>query len=363
MEARRTFAGRGQAAAPAPAAAPARGSRGGGSPSRVNFQYKPHNAATLQTLATGGDDFDKFLNVPKIWKPRDGVNTIRILPPTFENAQHWALYIKVHYGIGPDRQSYLCLHKMKGEPCPPCEERAVAQRDGDEKYAKELDSRNRALIYLIDRDDEAAGIQAYAMPSTLDRDLVKVVVDPRTQEVLPIDDPYSGYDVSFNKSGTGVKTDYSGIQVARRESPLGNDAALQYALDHPLDTVLVYFSYDRIQAEFMGGAAPAPQQQEPQARGGRQAPAPAQNDLPEVTWEYVHALASQELDALCAEMPELAEIDPATAKNDDDLKGWICEVLHLVEPAPAAAPVAGRRGAAPAPEPSGAAQRMRLTRR
>lgn len=331
----------------------------------------------MQARAKGDNDFDKFVrDGVKMWKPKDGLNTVRVLPPTFvqeEGKEHWGLDLKVHYGVGPDRQSYLCSHKMRSEACPLCEERAEAQRAGDDQFAKELDSKTRVLIYLVDRDAESEGIQAYAMPQGLDRDLVKVVVDARTGEVLPIDDPYHGYDVSFTKSGQGIKTKYEGVQIARRESPLANDAALKFAMENPLDTILEFFSYGHILAEFGGGAAPATggdasvEGAVTPGRGGRAVAQEPQNNLPEVTWEYVNGLTSQELDALCAEMPELAEINPAQAKDDQDLIAWICEVLKLSESAaaPPPPPAVTRRGAVATPAPAADAPltRMRITRR
>ena len=112
----------------------------------------------------GGNDFDKILNDKiKMWKVGTN-NTIRFLPPTWKKPEHFGYDIYVHYQVGPDRGTYLCLHKMKGEPCPICEERVEAQRHGDEKYAKELEAKKRVLVYLVDRDHEKDGVQAWASP-------------------------------------------------------------------------------------------------------------------------------------------------------------------------------------------------------
>ena len=87
--------------------APARGRSGG-------YEYRERDRAAVDKRAKmGNSDFDKIVrDGTKSWSPGDGANTIRILPPTWNDAQHFGVDVQVHYGIGPDRQSYLCLNKM-----------------------------------------------------------------------------------------------------------------------------------------------------------------------------------------------------------------------------------------------------------
>ena len=205
------------------------GRRGGGR----SYSYETRSPDQARKRSEqGGNDFDKILvDTVKMWKPNDGPNTIRLLPPTWKKPEHYGYDIFVHYGVGPDRQSYLCLHKMKGEPCPICEERTEAQRHGDEKYAKELEPKKRVLVYLVDRDHEKDGVQAWAMPWTVDRDTVKISTDRRSGEVLPIDHPEEGYDVLFEKKGAKDRTEYLGNAIDRRDSPLGKQDWLDFAMD------------------------------------------------------------------------------------------------------------------------------------
>ncbi len=203
-----------------------------------------------------GKEFDRFTKEHiKNWKPNDGVNIIRILPPTWPKAEHYGLDLYVHYGVGPDRQSYLDLSKMIDKPDPISEEHAEALRDGDDKYAKELDSKRRCGVYLIDRNNEKEGVQFWAMPWTVDADINKLSVDRRTKEVLNIDDPEDGYDVEFEKTGKADRTKYEGTAIARRSSPLGDNRWLQYAQDNPIPDQLVYFDYDHIAKAFGGGGS------------------------------------------------------------------------------------------------------------
>lgn len=335
---------------------------------RRSFTYQARDPDEAKRRAEqSGGDFDVYINRDvKTFKPAIGANTIRILPPTWDRPKHYGTDIWVHYGIGPDEQAYLCLNKMKNEPCPICEERQEANRSGDEKYAKELSPTRRVLVYLIDRDHEKEGLQAWAMPQTLDQDFVKISRDKRTNEVLPIDHPDNGYDIDFDKTGAKRNTKYDGITVARRDSPLDNDAALDYALDHPLPTQLVYYDYEHIKSVFGGGGRPSAGRSDDRDAGrgddsrssresrGREDSRDSGNDRDRgrdndrggdrgrdrsrgddrPTWESVHEMKGRELEDLID--AEKLDINPQEAKDDEDLADWVCEELKLKKAEPAA---------------------------
>ena len=331
-----------------------RGGRSGRDSGRASrYEYHARDAGDARKRSSqGANDFDKILvDSIKMWKPNDGDNRIRILPPTWKGAKHFGLDIYVHYGVGPDRQSYLCLAKMKGEADPIAEEREIARRDEDEKYAKELEAKRRVLVYLIDRDHEKEGVQAWAMPWTVDRDIVKVSVDKSNGEVLPIDHPDEGYDVEFEKKGAKDRTEYLGVAIARRSSPLGKDDWLDFAIDHPLPDQLNYFDYDHIAKVFNGGGAAKESNRgrssrdddrderpsrvdrsEPRAGSGRdrdEAPRGRQavRASEEPTWDSIHEMTGEELEDLIDQ--EKLDIDPKEAKDDEDLADWICEEMKI----------------------------------
>ena len=186
-----------------------------------------------------------------IWKVKDGDNNIRFLPPTWEHPEHFGMDVFVHYGIGSDNQAYLCLDKMKGETCPVCEEKKQADKAGDSDYARELSANKRVLVWLIDRDNEETGPQLWAMPWTVDRDIATLCIDKRTREILFIDSPDEGYDVTFTKTGAKMKTKYIGVKVARRPSPLSDDDDvvgewMDYITENSLPDTLQYFDAEHI---------------------------------------------------------------------------------------------------------------------
>jgi hypothetical protein len=186
----------------------------------VAFQYKKRDAGAWEKRASqqGGDYQGFIVDEAKVYTPKKGDNFVRILPPTFENADHYGIDVWVHYGIGPDRASAICLQKMKNMPCPLCEARARAERGGDEDLAGELKPSRRVMVYMLDRKDEAAGPQVWSMPWTLDREVCKISRDKRTGQVYAIDDPNEGYDLSFEREGEGMMVKYAGIQLSRRPS-------------------------------------------------------------------------------------------------------------------------------------------------
>lgn len=364
--------------------------RDSGRGSSRSYEYHTRSVDDAEERgAMGNQDFDKLLKPgSKLFKVRDGDNRVRIMPPTWEGAKHYGLDVWVHYGVGPDRQSYLCLrkHGAEGERCPICDERDEVRgdNDADEKYVKELEAKRRVLVYLVDRDDERSGEQAWFMPQSLDKDIVKISIDKDTREVLPIDHPEDGYDVTFEKSGKGVNTKYDGVAIARRSSPLGKRQWLENAMDNPLPDQLKVFDGEHI-AKVFGARGPQRDSRDRgrdrdddrgrdrddrggrddrgsrdrDDRGGRDSRGSGRDDRDRdrddrgsgrddrgsrdrddrggrdasrrdddtPTWRSVHAMTHTELEDLI-ELKRLP-IKPREAKDDDDLADWICDELKL----------------------------------
>lgn len=344
--------------------------RGRDSGRSSSYEYKPRDAAqTRQRAAMGANDFDKIMKSHiKMYKPKDGDNRVRIVPPTWDGADHYGLDIYVNYGVGPDRQSYLSLTKNNppGKPDPIQEEHARARleltdSEEDKKYLKQLEAKRRVLMYLVDRDDEKEGVQAWAAPWTVDRDIVQVSDDKSTGEVLNIDDPHEGYDVMFVKKGTKDRTEYTGVTIARRSSPLGKREWMDFAVENPLPDQLVFFDYDHIAKAFGSqgdhrersqsrgddrgsdrGGRDRDRDDAPRGRTGRDiddadrpdrgrdagtggTPRNREPDVP--TWETVQKMTVRELEDLIDQ--QKLDIDPREAKDDQDLADWVCETMKL----------------------------------
>lgn len=334
-----------------------RGSRRGGSSSSYTYRARSPEQAR-QRSEKGANDFDRLVKPEiKVWKPNDGLNRIRILPPTWPDADHYGKDLYVHYGVGADRGQYLCLNKMLGKPDPIEEERQVARREGDDKYAKDLEAKRRVGIYLIDRDHEREGVQFWAMPWTLDRDIVKVSMDRSTGEVLPIDHPDEGFDVEFEKKGSKDRTEYLGVAIARRSTPLGKESWMDFAVENPIPDQLQFFDYDHIAKAFGGGGeqrdsrgssdrdddhrdrdrdrdddrgrsrtrARDDDRDDDRRGGGKDSRAELDLD-----WAGIHEMSGKELEDL-VDLKEL-KINPNKYDSDDELADAICEELGIDEP-------------------------------
>jgi hypothetical protein len=236
-----------------------------GRPATGGFQYKgrtPEEVKERASRAVGGRD-GYFHPDIKYFTAREGLNTIRILPmPSTKDWRHYGFTIYAHYEIGPDKSAYLCLAKMKGEECPICEERSAASNAGEDELAKMLRFGERVPMFVVDRAHEGDGPMIWNVSGGMDKDISKLCVDPGTGEILLVDHPEDGYDFSFTRTGTGLKTKYSGYQFSRRTSALSDDpkvaeAWLQYITDHAIDDMLVFKDAEYIAKVLDGQPAPS----------------------------------------------------------------------------------------------------------
>lgn len=228
------------------------------------FQYKRRDAAAWEKRANQqGSEFAGIIDADiKTYTPSKGDNFVRILPPTWEGAEHYGLEVYVHYSVGPDKASVLCLNRMKSERCPICEARQRAERGGDDELANELKPGKRVLVWMLNRKDEQVGPMIWSMPWTLDKDFTKLARDPRTGEIYNLDDPEAGFDLSFEKTGEGINTKYVGTQIARRASSVDQEW-VDFVVELPIPMTLVWRDYDELKSLFEGGESGA----EPQGRG------------------------------------------------------------------------------------------------
>lgn len=258
----------------------------GGTRTSAEIERKAHQSGGL---------YDSFIRSDvRVFKVHDGDNLVRILPWTInlqpkkfeEDAKiieqwgsWWNIDAFLHYGVGPDKGSYLCLDKMLKQHCPVC----TARREVDDPdEADQLAPKWRGLAWVIDRDSEKTGPQLWPMPVTVYREINDRSVDKRTKEAIQIDNPEEGFDIGFSKGGTGLKTKYTALEVMRDPTPIHDDPAivdkwLGYIVDNRLFKVLEYFPPEYIEKVLFGKVS---RKEEGEGRGrssGREGdPAPEQ---------------------------------------------------------------------------------------
>jgi hypothetical protein len=195
---------------------------------------------------------------PKMFKARQGPNTIRILPPTWGNAVHYSYEVKIHNDVGPNKQAYLCLKENDASPnkdCPLCEERYSNRISNEDK--DRLRARPRNYIYLIDRQDTNSGVQLWSISTQSDKEILAQSLIKRTQRYLPIVHPIDGYDVDFRRDGDGLNTRYRGFMVSRESSVLSTKEDqmmewINYIDSHPIPEVLQFYSPEHIRDIYQG---------------------------------------------------------------------------------------------------------------
>ncbi len=223
----------------------------------MSFVYKKRSSAQveakLRELKTGSG-YQPFKSEFTVWKPKDGDNIIRILPPTWENADHYGLILGIHFFIGPEKSSFICPYKFDRKPCPLCEKKERLEKMGNKKESDSYRATSRTLVWIIDRNEEAKGPQLWGMPlSKVDAKILETSQNKRTGERYPVDDPEEGYDIFVTKTGQMLTTEYT-IQIDRQSSPV--DAKwVNFVVKNPLPFVLVHHDADVIRIE-MDGISP-----------------------------------------------------------------------------------------------------------
>lgn len=250
--------------------------RGGNT--RNRFVYTPRDATTVQKRATqSGGSYDTFFDSRFTkYTAQGGFNCIRILPPSWEGADHFGFDYFLHSNVGPDNSQYLCLEKMadlaeikgvEGGRCPVCEERRRLEREGEVEEANQMKVARRVGVWVIDRENERDGPKFYDMSWTMDKDIASLQINKRTGEAILIDDPEEGFDFEFQREGKGLNTRYIGKQIARQSSPISDDPRqqdqwLEFITEHPIPDVLNFFEYDYIAKVFAGRPPPAEREEE-----------------------------------------------------------------------------------------------------
>lgn len=195
---------------------------------------------------------------PRIFKAKQGNNTIRILPPTWKDPIHYSYEVKIHNEVGPNRGSYICLNENEAAPtrdCPLCEERNSSSLSTEEK--DKLRPRARNYLYLIDRKETNVGVQLWSISTQADKEILTQSLIKRTQRYLPIVHPIDGYDIDFSREGEMLNTRYRGYMVSRESTPLSTNEDemmewIKYIDNHPIPEILQFYSADHIREVYHG---------------------------------------------------------------------------------------------------------------
>lgn len=206
--------------------------------------------------------FDSLFKDVTVYRARIGRNSVRILPPTWENADHYGFEISLHMNIG-DNRSFLCIENNPCSPyqdddCPICEARRALGVNISEEDKKLLRCYQRFVYYIIDREAVSEGVQVWMVSGNINSEIATYSLDTQKGSVIDIVDPDRGYDLYFMRQGKGIKdTKYRGWQVARDPSPVSDDEKLtnewlDYIIENPIPKILKFQTRDYINKIFRG---------------------------------------------------------------------------------------------------------------
>jgi hypothetical protein len=135
------------------------------------------------------------------FKPKEGKNVIRILPP-WSKAGTWYKEATLHYvSAGEEKiKAYPCL-KMYGKECPVCNksEELASGGDEDQKIAERLRPRTKYYANIIDRKSGKAMLWGFS-GKTLG---ILLGYQDDADYGKDISDPEEGFDVVIERQGTG----------------------------------------------------------------------------------------------------------------------------------------------------------------
>lgn len=202
------------------------------------------------------------------WNPPAGKSTIRILPPT-KDMEFFFSSVGRHFF--PNRKYAMCpKFCTDGElPCPICEitDQLYKGTKADRELAKELARKKSFWMNVVVRDKNGDhGPYIWSPGPMAFGQIINLINDVDYGEVYDVD---AGYDLTIEKTGEGLKTEYS-VLPRPKQTPLSDDPdeaegwlndakdlALQYLTEDPDedkdiigDHVLWISTYNRLIDEF-----------------------------------------------------------------------------------------------------------------
>ena len=177
-------------------------------------------------------------------------NAIRVMPAMTIGHAFWKSAF-IHYGVGPNEEQFLCLDMVKAKTCPICEQvRLLEKEGGNAELVKSLKRKERTFMYIIDRDEEAKGIQFLNVPASVGDPITRFSHNKRRNTHIDITCPDTGKDVYFTKKGAGVHTKYGDIKLDEESSMVTDEHLLK--VPATIDEVLIFVDADTIVNEMFG---------------------------------------------------------------------------------------------------------------
>lgn len=169
----------------------------------------------------------------------------------------YVLAIWVHFNVGPQNDSYICMAKNYNKPCAVCDFIREGMKRGLPK--SELDKlkvKERALYYVIcydNTEEERKGLQIWNAPHfKMQRYLNELSKVPERQGVkvgghISFTDPDEGKTVCFKIVGEKESTDYIAHRFLDRDYVIP-DNILELASNNPIDKLIHIPTFEEVSA-------------------------------------------------------------------------------------------------------------------
>lgn len=195
----------------------------------------------------------------KEWRPAAGNHSIRILPPTWEDADHYAYDVWVVWNVGADKEQYVTSGVMKSDENDPLAKALqYAKANGDDDAIDALSPSRRCWCWVIVSGEENEGPQLWSMPQSVDQELAKKAYKKRSREIIWLDDPEDCADIDFTVKGTGLKKKYEDFEIIASIGPVSKDSEqvvdwIKYIQKNPIPDCIRYYDHEHIARALEGG--------------------------------------------------------------------------------------------------------------
>jgi len=153
------------------------------------------------------------------WKPKEGANHIRIMPPWNETVKRWWMEQTVHWNVGPHKARVACLLKHGGGRCAVCEYVNTLNATGDgasAEVAKDMAPQWGVEFSIIDLDAPTLGIQTYRAG----RQIMNGILDyDSAEDYGDVTDPLKGFNIIIQRGPRGSQPLYT-VRATRNQTPI-----------------------------------------------------------------------------------------------------------------------------------------------
>lgn len=249
--------------------------------------------ATKDDSGKFGSIFNRQLSMDRMKMTEE--NVIDVLPwfagSNYPTKQHnispgdvvYVLDIWVHFSIGANEDTVVCLARNYGKPCPICEEFNQLKREGaDDELLKDLKPKRRALYQVINRNsrsEEEKGIQLLDAPHFgTEKEFSERAKRPLGGGFVYFSDPDEGKSLYFKKTGQRQLTKYSAHEFLDRKETIPNELCDQTV---SLDDYLIILSYEEIKTMHEGLNLTSPPPETPsEEKKTEEEPSPTPEEAP-----------------------------------------------------------------------------------